>query len=205
MTELELMLSGKLYIGDDLKLKEMFLRKCEFLDEFNSTKYNDFKKREDLVRNIFERVGKNIIINKPFHCDYGSNISIGDNFYANFDCIILDVNKVNIGNNVFFAPRVGLYTAGHPIDKDVRNTQLEYGKPIKIGDDVWIGANSIVLPGVTIGNNVVIGAGSVVNKDIPDNVVACGNPCKVIRKINDDDKRFWNEKKDEYFKLKKEK
>lgn len=202
MTELELMLSGKLYLADDLKLKEMFLRKCEFLDEFNSTQYSDFKKREELVRNIFEKVGKNVVINKPFHCDYGSNISIGDNFYANFDCTILDVNKVNIGNNVFFAPRVCLYTAGHPIDKDVRNTQLEYGKPIKIGNDVWIGGNSVVLPGVTIGSNVVIGAGSIVNKDIPDNVVACGNPCKVIRKINEDDKRFWNEKKDEYFKLK---
>ena len=202
MKELELMLSGELYLANDDELKSMFNDKCEFLDEFNFTKYNDFKKREELVRGIFSSVGSNVVINKPFHCDYGCNISIGDNFYANYDCIFLDVNKITIGNNVFLGPRVCLYTAGHPIDKDVRNTQLEYGKPIIIGDDVWIGGNSVVLPGVTIGSNVVIGAGSIVNKDIPSNVVACGNPCKVIRKITINDKKIWENKRLDYFRKK---
>lgn len=147
---------------------------------------------------MFGKVGENICINKPFRCDYGINIEIGDNFYANFDCIILDVNKVIIGNNVLFAPRVSIYTAGHPIDKDVRNKMLEFGKQVIIGNDVWIGGNVIINPGVKIGNNVVIGSGSVVVKDIPSNVVAAGNPCKVIREITDLDKEYWSKLNDEY-------
>jgi len=123
---------------------------------------------------------------------------VGENFYANFDCIILDVNKVKIGNNVFFGPRVCVYTAGHPIDATVRNASLEFGKPITIGNDVWIGGNTVINPGIAIGNNVVIGSGSVVTKNIPDNVVAVGNPCKVLRSITEDDKKYWEEKRREY-------
>ncbi len=116
-------------------------------------------------------------------CDYGYNIEIGENFYANHNLIILDGSKVQFGDNVFIAPNCSFYTAGHPLDAERRNKGLEYAKPIKVGNNVWIGGNVIVLPGVTIGDNTVIGAGSVVNKDIPSNVVAVGNPCKVIKQL----------------------
>ena len=198
MSEKERMLNGTLYCANDEELRKLFKRKARFLDEFNSTKYDDYLKREELIRGIFSHVGKNPMINKPFHCDYGCHISVGDNFYANFDCIFLDVNTITIGDNVFLAPRVSLYTAGHPIDKDVRREQLEFGKPIVIGNDVWIGGNVVVNPGVTIGDNVVIGSGSVVVTDIPSGVVACGNPCKVIRKITDEDKIYWEKEKQKY-------
>lgn len=202
MTERELMLAGELYVASDAELVEMQLRKFRFMDAFNGTGYEDFAERERLARELFAHVGKNVMINKPFHCDYGSNISIGDNFFANYGCVILDVNKVGIGNNVFMAPCVCLYTAGHPIDKDIRNENLEYGWPITIGDDVWIGGSVVINPGVTIGSNVVIGSGSVVTKDIPDGVVACGNPCRVKRKITEEDKMYWNKEKEKYLRLK---
>lgn len=202
MTEKELMLAGELYVASDAELVEMQLRKFRFMDAFNGTGYEDFAERERLARELFAHVGKNVMINKPFHCDYGSNISIGDNFFANYGCVILDVNKVSIGNNVFMAPCVCLYTAGHPIDKDIRNENLEYGWPITIGDDVWIGGSVVINPGVTIGSNVVIGSGSVVTKDIPDGVVACGNPCRVKRKITEEDKMYWNKEKEKYLRLK---
>lgn len=202
MTEKELMLAGELYVASDAELVEMQLRKFRFMDAFNGTGYENFAERERLARELFAHVGKNVIINKPFHCDYGSNISIGDNFFANYGCVILDVNKVSIGNNVFMAPCVCLYTAGHPIDKDIRNENLEYGWPITIGDDVWIGGSVVINPGVTIGSNVVIGSGSVVTKDIPDGVVACGNPCRVKRKITEEDKMYWNKEKEKYLRLK---
>lgn len=127
------------------------------------------------------------------------NISIGENFYANYDCIIIDVCNVNIGNNVFLAPRVCIYTAAHPIDAEVRNTGLEYGKEINIGNNVWICGNVVINPGVTIGDNVVIGSGAVVTKNIPSDVVAAGNPCKVIRKITGEDKLKWHKLAQEYF------
>lgn len=122
---------------------------------------------------------------QPFHCDYGYNIEIGENFFANYNCVILDGAKVTFGDNVFIAPNCSFYTAGHPIDVLQRNQGLEYALPIKIGNNVWIGGNVTVLPGVTIGDNTVIGAGSLVNKDIPSNVVAAGNPCRVIREITE--------------------
>lgn len=205
MSQVERMLSGKLYSCNvpDLQREDMLKKRIQFMDEFNSTSYGDFETRENLVRKLFNKVGKNICINKPFYCDYGCNISIGDNFYANFDCIILDVAQVEIGNNVFFAPRVCVYTAGHPIDKDVRNSMLEYGYKVKIGNDVWVGGNTVINPGVTIGDNVVIGSNSVVTKNIPSNCVAGGNPCKVIRLITSKDKDFWeSQAKDFYMDLK---
>lgn len=136
---------------------------------------------------ILGKTGKQFTINAPFWCDFGYNIEVGENFYANHGCVILDGAKVTFGDNVFVAPNCGFHTAGHPLDVEQRNQGLEYAYPITIGDNVWIGAGVTVLPGVTIGNNVVIGAGSVVNRDIPNGVVAAGNPCKIIRKITEND------------------
>ncbi len=202
------MLAGKLYncnIKDEERENAFSLRN-EFLDLFNSTSYGDFEKRSRLIKKYFRSVGKNATINKPFYCDYGSNIILGDNFYANFDCIFLDVNTITIGDNVFLAPRVSIYTAGHPIDKDIRNEYLEYGYPVKIGSDVWIGGNTVINPGVTIGDNVVIGSNSTVVKDIPSGVVAAGNPCRVIRKITEEDKKYWDiQRKEFYLALEEEK
>ena len=144
-----------------------------------------------LIKDILGKTGENICIMPPFHCDYGKNIKVGENFFANYNCIILDVAKVTIGKNVMFAPNVSIYTAGHPIHPDSRNTGYEYGIPVTIGDNVWIGGSVVINPGVTIGNNVVIGSGSVVTKDIPDNVIAVGNPCRVIREITEEDRKYY--------------
>lgn len=201
MKQLERMLQGKLYsatLYDDEDLIKLNEKKFKFLDEFNSTSYSDYKTREKLLRKYFGKVGKNAIINKPFHCDYGANIFIGDNFYANFNCTMLDCAKITIGDNVFFAPNVSLFTAAHPIDKDVRNSTAEYAKEIHIGNDVWIGGNTVINPGVTIHDNVVIGSGSVVTKDTPTGVIAVGNPCHVLRKIDDKDKEYWTKLLDEF-------
>lgn len=137
-----------------------------------------------LLRKILGGAGTGLLIEQPFYCDYGYNIRVGDNFYANFNLVILDEAPVTLGDNVFIAPDCGFYTAGHPIEAAERNKGLEYARPITVGDNVWIGAGVTVLAGVTIGDNCVIGAGSVVVKDIPANCVAVGNPCKVIKTIN---------------------
>lgn len=194
-SEKEKMLSGALYYAVDEELGIMNQKARALLDEFNATKFNDFDKRRTILTKLFGKVGTNANVNKPFYCDYGCHIFVGDNFYANFDCTILDVNKVIIGDNVFLAPKVSIYTAGHPIDASVRRTQFEFGNSIRIGNDVWIGGNVVINPGITIGNNVVIGSGSVVTKDIPDDVVAAGNPCRIIRKITNEDKKDWEEQK----------
>ncbi len=200
MTNKERMLSGLLYIANDKELNELHDKAASFMDEFNSTKYSEFEKRSELAKAIFKKTGKSLMMNKPFHCDYGCNIEIGENFYSNFNLTLLDVNTIKIGNNVFCAPNVSIYTAGHPIDKDIRNEYLEYGYEVNIGNDVWIGGNTVINPGVTIGNNVVIGSGSVVCKDIPSNVVACGNPCRVIRSITEADKAYWQNEKNKILK-----
>ncbi len=145
-----------------------------------------------LKEEILGKVGGGYFnIEKPFRCDYGYNIEIGDNFFANFNFVVLDVGKVRIGNNVQIAPNVGLYTAGHPLHPDSRNSGYEYGIDITIGDNVWIGGSVCVMPGVTIGNNAVIGAGSVVTKDIPDNAIAVGNPARVLRYITEEDRDYY--------------
>lgn len=159
--------------------------------EYNHLRPDEHERRNTLIRSILGKTGKEIHMEAPFHCDYGSNIEVGEQFYANFNCTILDVGKVIIGNNVMFAPNVSLYTAGHPIHHIPRNAGYEYGIAITIGDNVWIGGNVVVTPGVTIGSNVVIGAGSVVTKDIPDNVIAVGNPCRVLRAITEDDRPYF--------------
>lgn len=153
-------------------------------------KYNllsplDTDEREQLLRSLLGHTGERFCIEQPFYCDYGYNIEIGEDFYANVGCVILDGAKVKFGHNVFVAPNCGFYTAEHPINAAQRTAGLEYARPITVGNNVWIGGHVSVLPGVTIGDNSVIGAGSVVNKDIPANVVAAGNPCRVIRHITE--------------------
>lgn len=198
-TNKENMLAGKLYLAGGEELAKEAKKSRMLTRLFNNTTEEQIEYRTQLLKQLFESTGESIYIEPPFRCDYGSNITVGNNFYANFDCIILDIAKVTIGDNVFFAPRVGVYTAGHPIDADVRNTLLEFGKPITIGNNVWVGANATINPGVHIGNNVIIGSGSVVTKDIPDNVIAVGNPCRVLREITDEDKQYWENLKDEYY------
>ncbi len=159
--------------------------------EFNLLKPNEQGKIPEILKKLFGKTGNNIWIEPPFHCDYGWNIEVGENFYANYGLTILDVGKVTFGNNVLIAPNVSIYTAGHPVHPDSRNSGYEYGIPITIGNNVWIGGNAVILPGVTIGDNTVIGAGSVVTKNIPSNVVAVRKPCKIIRKITDADRKLY--------------
>lgn len=199
MTEKERMISGRLYRDGDPELLEGRARARELTERFNATRAVDGAQREAVLRQLLGSVGQRIYIEPTFHCDYGYNISLGDGFYANYDCIILDVAPVTIGRNVFFAPRVGVYTAAHPIDAGVRNEGLEFGKPITIGDDVWVGGNVVINPGVTIGSDVVIGSGSVVTKDIPGHVVAVGNPCRVLRPITQEDRAYWLKLREEYY------
>lgn len=198
MTEKELMLLGELYDSDDDEIYNDFIYAKALLDEINKTTTNEIDHRMNLFKKLFKNTGEKLWIEIPFQCDFGYNIAVGENFYANYDCIIIDACTVEIGDNVFLGPRVSIFTAGHPIDFGVRNKHLEYGKRIQIGDDVWIGGNTVINPGVTIGNNVVIGSGSVVTKDIPSGVIAVGNPCKVLREISVDDKEYWKKAFEKY-------
>ena len=195
----ERMLSGDLYIADDPELAKDFHKAKRLLREYNQTTEYQEADRQAILKDLFKQSGKKIHIEPPFHTDYGCNTVIGENFYSNYDCIILDIANVKIGDNVMFGPRVGLYTAGHPIDAVIRNEHYEYGKPITIGNNVWVGGNVVFNPGVTVGDNVVIGSGSIVTKDIPSSVIAVGNHCKVLRKINDQDKKYWEMEKKRYF------
>ncbi|MFC6202837.1 sugar O-acetyltransferase [Lactiplantibacillus nangangensis] len=198
-TQKERMLAGELYIADDAELGRESRRGKRLARIYSQTTENDGDYRTELLSQLFNKIGSNGYVEPPFHTDYGSNTTIGANFYANYDAIFIDVARITIGDNVFMGPRVGLYTAGHPIDAEIRAEQLEYGQPITIGNDVWFGGNVVVNPGVTIGSNVVIGSGSVVTKDIPDGVVAVGNPCHVLRKITDKDRDYWAKQKAAYF------
>lgn len=199
MTDKELMLAGKLYNpAGDPQLKEDFMRARRLTRLFNSLSEEEMDRRMAVIKELFGSTGEWVHVEQTFHCDYGCHIHVGEDFYANYDCTIIDVCEVRIGDNVFLAPKVGIYTAGHPIDAGVRNSGLEFGAPVTIGDNVWIGGNAVINPGVTIGSNVVIGSGSVVTKGIPDNVIAVGNPCRVLREITREDRDYWEEKKREY-------
>ncbi len=151
--------------------------------DYNDLRPKDMQSRTRMLREILGSVEDGILIEQPFYCDYGYNISVGKNFYANFNLVILDEAPVKFGDNVFIAPNCAFYTAGHPISAAERNKGLEYARPITVGNNVWIGGSVCVLPGVSIGDNCVIGAGSVVVNDIPANSVAVGNPCRVIKSI----------------------
>ena len=156
------------------------------------------EKRTEIIKELLGKTGDKVYFELPFRCDYGNHITVGENFYANFDCIMLDVAPITIGDNVLFGPRVGVYTASHPIDAEVRVSGLEFGTPITIGSNVWVGGDVVINPGVTIGDNVIIGSGSVVTKSIPEGVIAAGNPCRVIRSVNEEDAKYWSELKETY-------
>ncbi len=188
MTQKDRMLAGKLYRVDETLAAEL-RRARELLQQFNQS--TDAAQRRDVLDRLLGGTGENLYIEPPFRCDYGANIYVGNNFYANFECIILDQCPIRIGDNVLFGPRVSLYSAGHPIDAQIRNSYLEFGKPITIGSDVWVGGDTVILGGVTVGSNVVIGAGSVVTKDIPSGCIAVGNPCRVLRRITEEDRAYW--------------
>lgn len=187
MTEKEKFLAGKPYNGKDRELSDDRANAKRLCMEFNASTYNDYKKKERLLDRLLAFKGENIWIEPNFFCDYGYNIFIGDNFYANHNCVILDCAEIHFGDNVFIGPNCGFYTAKHPIDAEQRNSGIETAEEIHIGSNVWIGGNVCVMPGAVIGDNVVIGGGSVVVNEIPSGVVAVGNPCKPIRNITKDD------------------
>ena len=197
MNEKERMLSGKLYNPYRVDNPE-WLDAKEKMMAFNNSTWPIGSEQMNLLRNVFAKLGDNALIIPPMFFDHGWKISIGDHFFANTGFTVLDIAPVTIGNNVYIAPHVSIYTAGHPIAASVRNMDLEYAKPVRIGDNVWIGGNVVINPGVTIGSNVVIGSGSVVTKDIPDNCVAAGNPCRVIRPIGQQDEDYWNSQYQDY-------
>ena len=182
MTEKEKLLAGELYKVDE-ELAAELARAKRICKEYNSTPREEKEKRKAILKSLLGKCGENIVIESNVWFDYGYNTEVGENFYCNHDCMFLDTNKLIFGDNVFIAPQCGFYTAGHPLDAPTRNAGLEFAKPIMVGNDVWIGGGVRVLPGVTIGDNVVIGAGSVVVHDIPSNSVAVGNPAKVIKKL----------------------
>ena len=189
LTEKEKMLRHLLYDAnyDEALAKERDAAK-ELCHRFNLLSPSDKQGQQDILRQLLGKTGKHFTVTAPFWCDYGYNIELSENFYSNHNLVILDAAEVRFGDNVFIAPNCGFYTAGHPIDAERRNKGLEYAYPITVGDNVWIGGGVQVMPGVTIGSNVVIGGGSVVVKDIPDNSVAIGNPCLVIRPITEADR-----------------
>ena len=190
MTEKEKQQRGVLYDANHDPEVLVDLHRCEQeCFEINQISPDHRDERMARLRKLFGKTGDSFLIVTPFFCDYGYNIEVGDHFFANTNCVILDEAKVTFGNHVFIAPNCSFYTAGHPIGIAQRNKGLEYALPIHVGDNVWFGGGVTVVPGVTIGSNVTIGAGSVVTHDIPDNVVAAGNPCRVIRHLTEEELR----------------
>ncbi len=186
MTEREKMLAGELYLASDPELTAGRQRARRLTRLYNATTEEEEVTRTQILEELFGSVGNGAFIETPFRCDYGDNIQAGTRFYVNFGCIILDCAPVRIGNDVKFGPNAQIYTAYHPVDAQTRIAGPELAAPITIGDRVWLGGGVIVCPGVTIGENTTIGAGSVVTKDIPANVVAVGNPCRVLRQLDSD-------------------
>lgn len=188
MTEKEKMQGGLLYKASESQLTADRISCKDLCHTYNQLMPSETGKQQEIVKKLFGSIKGSFVIVAPFWCDYGYNMEVGENFEVNHNAVFLDCAKITFGNNVFIGPNCCFSTAGHPIDAAQRNSGAEFARPITVGNDVWFGAGVIVLPGVTIGNNVVIGAGSVVTKNIPDGVVAVGNPCKVLRKITENDK-----------------
>lgn len=184
MTELEKMIRGQLYNPSDPELTKMRFEARRLTEKFNKTSIKGMKKRRSILSQLLGSVKDNFYIEPIFHCDYGFNIYVGENFYANYNCVFLDVAEIILGDNCFIGPQVGIYTATHPVNPAERNSGLEYAKTIKIGDNCWIGGHATINPGVTLGNNVVVASGAVVTKSYGDNVVIAGNPARIIREID---------------------
>lgn len=190
-SEKEKMLAGEVYQAFDEQLVQERQAAKEVVFDLNALHPRDTARKEALLRQLLGATGTKFHIELPFRCDYGYNIRVGENFYANYNCTLLDCAPITVGDNVLLAPNVSLFTAGHPLHAVPRGQEYEYAFPITIGHNVWIGGNVVVNPGVRIGDNVVIGSGSVVTKDLPANVVAVGNPCRVLRSITEEDRPYY--------------
>lgn len=177
------MLDEELYNASDPELSEERLKARLLLKELNDGREDEEEERKRILKELIPKAGKDLWLQPPFYCDYGSNMILGDRVFFNFNCVVLDVALVKIGDRTKMGPNVQIYTATHPIDYKERASGLEYGKSITIGEDVWVGGSAVICPGVKIGDRTIIGAGSVVTKDIPSDVFAAGNPCKVIREL----------------------
>ncbi len=193
MTEREKMVAGLLYYSNDIELKNARARAKSLCDKFNYEAKTE-EERKEIIRSLFKKTGNDFHINPNFKCDYGYNISVGENFYLNYDCIILDICEVIIGDNVMIAPRVSIFTATHPTDAYIRNTSAEYGKPIIIEDGVWIGGGAIINPGVRIGKDSVVASGSVVTRNVPPNTIVAGNPARVIKYLGEKERAYWEDR-----------
>ncbi|UZH55371.1 sugar O-acetyltransferase [Salinimicrobium tongyeongense] len=190
-TEKEKMLAGEPYQAFDPVLVAERQAVKEHIFKFNNLPPSEVEKRNEILKQLLGSMGDNYYFEPPFRCDYGYNIEIGDNFYTNYNLVVLDCAKVSIGDSVLIGPNVGIFTAGHPLHHEIRIQEWEHAYPISIGNKVWIGGQVVINPGVSIGENSVIGSGSVVTKDIPSNVFAAGNPCRVIRAITEEDKNSY--------------
>lgn len=185
------MLSGLPYNAFEEELENERRRAAELLYEYNLLPPRNSPKRKEILEQVLGSCGKQFVLEAPFRCDYGYNIHLGENFFANYNLVILDCARVSIGKNALIGPDVGIYTAGHPVHPVPRSRDLEFALPITIGDNVWIGGKVLINPGISIGDNAVIGSGSVVTRDIPSNVIALGNPCKVLREIKEKDREYY--------------
>ncbi|WP_338841942.1 sugar O-acetyltransferase [Clostridium perfringens] len=188
----ERMYGQKLYYCNDEDLMKEQMKALELLYDFNQTRPSEQDKREKILKKMFAEIGDDCYIEPPFHANWGGkNVHFGNGVYANFNLTMVDDCDIFVGNNVLFGPNVTVSAGTHPIHPELRSKQAQYNIPIHIGNNVWIGANSVILPGVNIGDNSVIGAGSIVTKDIPSNVIAVGNPCRVLREINENDMKYY--------------
>ena len=186
------MQEGRLYLPEDEEIMHLQMLCLEKLYDYNATRPSEYEKREALLKEMFAEIGEGCYIEPPFHANWaGKHVHFGNNVYANFNLTLVDDTDIYVGDKVMFGPNVTVATAGHPIDPELRYQAMKYNIPVHIGENVWIGANAVVLPGITIGDNSVIGAGSVVTKDIPPNVIAVGNPCRVLREISEHDKKYY--------------
>lgn len=184
MTEREKMLAGELYNASDKQLREKFLKARRLCRQLDEIPFDNGDERTRIAKELLGKCGERIALGQGFYCDYGENIEVGENFYCNYGVCILDVCKVKIGDNCLIAPQAGIYTAMHPLEREVRIGGLECGKPVTIGNDCWIGGHAVINPGVTLGDNVVVGSGAVVTKSFPSDVVIAGNPAKIIRRLS---------------------